>query len=229
MKIVLVIPAGGVGRRLDPNRPKQFIPLGGIPIIARTIRAAERIDRIDSIVIAAAANAVERMKEIVREYDFKKVIEIVVGGAERSDSVYNALQTETARNSDILLVHDAARPFASESLYLRTIDAAIERGAAIPALTPKETIKRKTAADLVRKTLNRDELVSVQTPQAFRTQILIESAAKFKSLDLPATDDASIVEHFGVPVKIVPGEETNIKITTKLDFELANIIARNPD
>lgn len=229
MKIVLVIPAGGVGKRLDPKCPKQFISIGGIPIIARTILAAETIDRIDAIVIASATNAIDRMNDIVRDYDLRKVKEIVPGGAERSDSVYNALQTETARNSDILLVHDAARPFASESLYLRTIEAAIEHGAAIPALPPKDTIKRKTADDFVDKTLNRGELVSVQTPQAFRTKLLIESNEKFKSLEFPATDDASIVERFGVPVKIVPGEETNIKITTKLDPELAKIIAKVAD
>jgi 2-C-methyl-D-erythritol 4-phosphate cytidylyltransferase len=139
----------------------------------------------------------------------------------------NALNSPEIKNSEIVLVHDAVRPFASSELVSNIIKAVKKYNAAIPATMPKETIKQKDNNDCVRLTYARSLLASVQTPQGFNKNILIDAYKKAKKDNFYGTDDASLVEHSGNKVKIIQGEETNIKITTPLDLEIAYLILKN--
>jgi 2-C-methyl-D-erythritol 4-phosphate cytidylyltransferase len=221
MKTVAIIPAGGIGKRFNSALPKQFIELHDIPIIIRTLLAFENSKSVDSIVIAVPDDYKVFLSELIIEYDIHKVRQIVSAGAERQDSVKNALDTTIAQSSDIILIHDGVRPFVTEQLIENIIKAAIEYGAALPALTPKETIKLIGDDDFVSETLERLILRSVQTPQGFKTEIILKAYENSKNIDFISTDDAQLVEQSGFPVKVILGEEANIKITTQTDLKIA--------
>lgn len=223
MSVAVIIPAAGSGTRFGGAMPKQYLPLRAMPILVRTIGVFAQIPEINAILVAVSDGMSEYASQIIEDFYPRRVI-LISGGNERQESIYNAVQHPALENADIILVHDAVRPFVSTRLVRSVIDAAREHGAAIPALSPKETIKQLTRDGFVEQTYNRSLLGSVQTPQGFQRQLLIDAHREAMLDSFSGTDDASLVEYIGSPVKVVQGEEDNIKITTQRDFQLADII-----
>lgn len=226
MKCALIIPAGGKGKRFGSDIPKQFVELAGVPIIVRTIKAFDDVDDVEGIVIPTHSDYFDFMNELVKKYELSKVKEVVVGGVERQDSVYNGMLTKTCQAAEIILVHDAVRPFVSKELIEKIIEETEESGATIPAYKPADTIKEIDNLRLVKKTLNRDKLVSVQTPQGFWQDLLTKAFEAIRNSGFNATDSASMVEFIGYKVSIVEGEKKNFKITTPFDLEFAEFLTK---
>jgi 2-C-methyl-D-erythritol 4-phosphate cytidylyltransferase len=222
MNNCLIIPAGGSGKRFGDELPKQFHLLQGIPLIVRTIKAFEKIDSIKSVVIAVSDKFKDELYSMVNKYNVPKNISIVTGGAERQDSVYNALQDTLVRDSDFVLIHDAVRPFVTKETVEKLIAIAANTGGAIPAIIPKDTVREVLPTGDYR-THRRDRLRLIQTPQVFKTEMILKAYANAMKEKFYSTDDAAIFEHFGYEFLIVEGDENNIKITTKTDFVFAEL------
>ena len=215
--VAVLIPAGGIGARLGHRTPKQFLPLGREPILAATLRHFRRHPRVGAVVVAVPAAHVERARRTLGRGG--AALKVVVGGATRQDSVWLALQAAPA-SAAVLLVHDAVRPFLTRGLIDALIDAAERDGAAICGLPIAETVKR-VRDGLVERTLDREGLWSVQTPQAFQAAVLREAHDKARRDGFVGTDEAMLVERLGHPVRMVPGSADNVKITTADDLRRA--------
>ena len=216
--VTAIIAAGGAGTRLGAGRPKQLLRLGGATILQRSVEAFDRCDRVGEIVLvlppalAAGPALVETMHGTP--------LRVVAGGARRQDSVARGFDAVTG--SDIIVVHDAARPFCPSDLIARTIDAARRHGAAVAALPVPDTLKQRSvgAGRFVGRTLARDRIVQAQTPQAFRAGILAE-AIRLGRAGVEATDEAGLAERAGHKVALVDGDPWNVKITTERDLAIA--------
>ena len=217
MGIKLIIPASGSGIRFGSKTPKQFLKIDGKEIIAHTISRFHNINLIDEIIIPAKKEYFSRLKNIIRKNNFYKIEKIVEGGKLRQDSVYRGLINLNCGAEDIILIHDAVRPFVSFKKILEIIMEAGKEKCVIPALKIPETVKKVDRKNFVEKTINREDLRIVQTPQAFRFDILKKSFEKAFRDNFTGTDEASIVEHSGYKVKVIEGEKGNIKITEKSD------------
>jgi 2-C-methyl-D-erythritol 4-phosphate cytidylyltransferase len=213
------VPAGGVGARLGRRTPKQFLTLGGGSILAITVGHLARHPAIDAVVVAAPAAHLERARRAVRALARHAELAVVAGGATRQESVWLALQAAPA-DAAIVLVHDAVRPFITRGLVDTVVAAARDGGAAICALPVAETVKR-VRDGRVETTVDRTDLWTVQTPQAFRVDLLREAHEKARRDGIVGTDDAALVERLGHPVAVVRGLEANIKITTPGDLRRA--------
>ena len=218
MSVCAVVPAGGLGTRMGGTVPKQFQNLNGKPILYYTLKVLQESGLISELILVVpkkeydnACNHWLGKPEIVKK--------VVVGGAKRQDSVYNGF-CEVSRESEIVLVHDGVRPFLSHKMIRETINAAREYGAAITAIPVHDTIKRVDASGLVSETVERENLWRVQTPQAFQYKILKEAFKKANSENFYGTDEGTLIEHFGAPIKVIEGSEKNIKITRPEDLEL---------
>ncbi len=223
-RVGVIIPAAGSGTRLGGGVAKQFLDLQGIPILAHTLQRFEQHPAIDVIAIAGSST-VELITEIVRTIRASKVIWIGTGGPRRQDSVWNALQALGDAALQIVLIHDAVRPFVAPTLIDAVIDATVTYGAAIPVIPPNDTIKEGPGGGFVKITPDRSKLWMVQTPQGFRYDLIIDAYRQAEQDQFTGTDDASLVEHFGVPVKMVQGSRDNFKITTGEDLEIARYLA----
>lgn len=224
MNCSVIIPAGGVGKRFGSTMPKQFIEMNGIPILIHTIRIFDKIDDVESIVIPVHNEWFTFTKEIIAKYECHKVKEVVIGGLERQDSVFNGIHTKSVQESEIVLVHDAVRPFASPLLVQNLINAAEDYGAAIPIIIPKDTIKEKNNKGIVVRTLDKNKHCLVQTPQAYWYDIISKAYTEATKASFQGTDEASLVEFIGYKVSVVEGEETNIKITSPFDLKISEVI-----
>jgi 2-C-methyl-D-erythritol 4-phosphate cytidylyltransferase len=222
-RLTILIPAGGIGTRLGSRTPKQFLGLAGAPILAATVEHFARHPRVDAIVVAAPAGHVERARTVLRRLGRRGTITVVAGGQTRQDSVWRALQAAPER-ADLVLVHDAVRPFITRALIDAVAAAAASAGAAICALPVSETVKR-VRGDLVEATVDRTGLWTVQTPQGFRAALLREAHDKARRDGEIGTDDAALVERLGHPVKVVRGLARNLKITTPEDLRRARRMA----
>lgn len=198
MRTVAIIAAAGKGKRFQGKIPKQYIKINGRPLIYYTLSVFNSCPFIDGIILVS--NKIEN-------YNLKKVFSVVKGGPTRAHSVYNGLKA-VPKDTEIVVIHDGVRPFVKPKLIKNVIDAAKRYGAAICAVPVKNTIK-EVRGSFVKKTLNREDLVSVQTPQAFRYKLLMD---RYKRFDL--TDDSALVSK----VKVVEGDYRNIKITTSEDL-----------
>jgi 2-C-methyl-D-erythritol 4-phosphate cytidylyltransferase len=227
LKTTAIITAGGSGKRFMSDIPKQYHLLDGVPIIVRTIQQFELSPVISDIVISVASDFIPLINQYISDYKITKISEVVSSGDERQDSVYNALQTSTANSADIIMIHDAVRPFISQNLIQSLFDATLIYGAVFPGLPPKETIKQLRPDGMVTKTLDRDSLIAVQTPESFKREIIIKAFSTAKDSGLIGTDSSSLVENIGIDVHTIPGEENNIKITTLIDFTFAKSILEN--
>ena len=216
MHVTAIIAAGGRGVRFGGARPKQLLLLGGIPVLQRSVDAFVYHERITDIVVALPADLAAAPPSYVLET--AKPLTVVDGGDRRQDSVARAFARVPA-SADIVVVHDAARPLVSSGLISRTIDAAIEHGAAIAALQATDTVKRADHRRVIVGTIPRTEVFLAQTPQAFRMSVLQEALSAASDID--ATDEAAIVERLGRPVVLVDGDARNVKITTADDLDLA--------
>jgi 2-C-methyl-D-erythritol 4-phosphate cytidylyltransferase len=217
-KVWSVVVAGGSGRRF--GRLKQYAPLGGRPVVARAVQACRRSS--DGIVLVVPS------PNDGGDGDRHGADVVVTGGPTRADSVRHGLSAVPA-DAEVIVVHDAARPLATQELFRAVIRAVTEDGAdgAVPGLTPVDTIKVVDDAGQVTSTLDRRTLVTVQTPQAFRAEVLRRAHERATP---GATDDAMLVEGLGATVLVVPGEAGNLKITTPDDLRAAErLLAGNGD
>jgi len=221
--VAVVIPAGGIGTRLGRRTPKQFLALGGSPILVATVRHFARHPRVTGIVVPAPAAHVERTRRLLGRMRGAPIT-VVVGGGTRQESVSRGLAA-VSTDSALVLVHDAVRPFITRALIDAVLGAARATGAAICALPITETVKR-VSGGLVEGTLDRSELVAVQTPQAFRADLLREAHDKARRDGFTGTDDAMLVERLGQSVRVVAGLAENVKITTSVDLRRARARAR---
>ena len=215
----VIIAAGGLGTRLKTIHPKPLVMLNGRPLLAYSMEIFERSPLIDSVIIVTHEYHILDVEDVVRHYDFRKVERVVTGGETRSASVYNGLR-EAGDNTDIVVIHDGARPLVKAQTVQRAIEQCKAHGAVVVGVKVKPTIKRVDPLNLfVRETLNRGELWEIQTPQVFNRELLLKAYAQHGVEN--HTDDAGLVERMGIPVKVVEGDYENIKITTNEDLVLA--------
>lgn len=224
-KNVAIILAGGKGKRMGANISKQFIEINEKPIIYYTIKCFEACKSIDEIILVLPKDEVNYFEKNIMERFDLKISKIVEGGKERQDSVYNALNS--IDECDIVLIHDGARPFVSQSIIEEGIEKAKEYGAAAPGVMPKDTIKVRDSSGFSIKTLRRDELVAIQTPQCFNFDIIKKCHQKIKEKNIQVTDDTMVVEMFDNKVYVYDGDYKNIKITTKEDLIFCNELLDN--
>jgi len=236
MKVVVSIPAAGLGTRMvsapsargkRPTATKQFSELGGTPILVHTLRKFVASPEVSEIYIALRGNEIEgfrtRLEKEAKDIPPKK-IHLVEGGEHRQHSVANAMTSIFAAADDIVLVHDAVRPFVTEEIIHDVIRAAQKFGAAIAALPAVDTVKqveRTSDGALITATLPRERVVMAQTPQGFRYDVLKKAFDEATADGFLGTDEAALVEHSGHAVAVVMGSARNIKITAPADMELA--------
>jgi 2-C-methyl-D-erythritol 4-phosphate cytidylyltransferase/2-C-methyl-D-erythritol 2,4-cyclodiphosphate synthase len=218
MYVTAIIAAGGRGERFGADRPKQLLEVGGQTILERSVNAFLTHDAVDELVVALPKDIAVRPPAYLLNTD--KPLSIVAGGARRQDSVSAAFQVVSER-ADVVLIHDTARPFVGADLITRTIAAAATSGAAIAALGSRDTVKHVRDGVVV-ATLDRRSIYVAQTPQGFRRDVLRDALA----ITSDATDEAALAEQAGHPVRIVAGEESNIKITMPEDLAIAEAISR---
>jgi 2-C-methyl-D-erythritol 4-phosphate cytidylyltransferase len=220
---IAIIPAAGSGSRLGGQTPKQFLNIGSAPILAHTMQRFIECDDIGALAIALPADRLDEFRERHRSVKIPKPIFYVQGGAERSDSILNALEAVAELNPEIVAVHDAVRPFVTSAQISAVIAKAKEVGAAILALPATDTIK-EVEDGLIQRTLDRRRIWRAQTPQAFGYDLLMRANKEARAAHLPSaltTDDSLLVERLGATVAVVEGSPNNIKITTPEDLILA--------
>jgi 2-C-methyl-D-erythritol 4-phosphate cytidylyltransferase len=205
--------------------PKQFLRLGRRSILEATLAHFQAPPLVNEIVIAVPEASLTRARRWLGRSRRRPMPRLVAGGATRQESVRRGLQADLDPATDIVIVHDAVRPFITRDLVRRVVRAAVASGAAVCALPIAETVKR-VRGGIVEATLDRSELCLVQTPQAFRYNLLREAHEKAQRDGVVGTDDAMLVERLGVPVRVIPGLEANIKITTPADLRRARAWAR---
>jgi len=220
-EIAAIILGAGKGKRLKRKTSKAFVSLGGRPLLYYSLRTFEYHPRIESIILVVRTQDFEKARSLIRKYKFRKVRKIVKGGRERVDSVWNALK-EIDFDPEYLLVHDSARPFLDKNLITRILKALKKYKAVIPGVRVQDTLKEVGEGNIVKKTLLREKIWFIQTPQGFRWEVLkkIINQPKFKLK--PVYDDACLIEA-KEKVKVVPGSFFNFKITTSEDLFLANL------
>jgi 2-C-methyl-D-erythritol 4-phosphate cytidylyltransferase/2-C-methyl-D-erythritol 2,4-cyclodiphosphate synthase len=226
MYVAAIIAAGGRGVRLGAGRPKQFLDLGGRSILEMSVAARAASDRINEIVVALPEDHLEAVAKSFTGV-IGKPLRFVAGGARRQDSVAHAF-AKTSPQADVIVIHDAARPFVTQDVISRVIDAALSHGAAIAAIAVRDTVKQTGEAHTVgsrriRATIPRDTVFLAQTPQAFRRDTLARALSEGATVD--ATDEAMLVERLGLPVHVVDGDPANVKITTPGDLAAAKAAA----
>ncbi len=245
MKVLVVIPAAGLGTRMaaapakgKPKKAapsKQFTDLGGTPILIHTLRKFAAVEPVNEIWIALRENEIDgfRLRLQAEAKDvLKKKVELVIGGEHRQQSVENALKALAAGADDIVLVHDAVRPFVTAEIIQEVIDAAAKYGAAIAGLPAVDTVKQvERTADgaLVKATIPRAGVVMAQTPQGFRYNVIKKAFDEAAADGFLGTDEASLVERSGHEVAVVMGSPRNIKITAPADMELAEFYLKSAD
>ena len=218
-----IIAAGGRGVRLGGARPKQFLALGGRPILERSVDAFVSSNRIAEVVVALPPDLAASIPDYLRHRG--KPVHVVEGGERRQDSVANAF-ARMSRSADVVVIHDAARPLVTSDLIGRTVDAAASYGAAIAALPVSDTVKRGGPDRFIVETIPRNEVFLAQTPQAFRVDVLRAALAQAPGGD--ATDEATLAERAGHRVHLVDGDPRNLKITTADDLATAErLVAGN--
>ncbi len=248
MKVVVIIPAAGLGTRMAPmpagakgkkKMPpsKQFTELGGTPILIHTLRKFAAVDAVGEIWIALRENEIAgfraRLESEAKDV-LKKKVELVAGGEHRQQSVENALNAvaAAARHDDIVLVHDAVRPFVTSEIIQEVIEAAAKYGAAIAGMPAVDTVKqveRTAEGALIKATIPRAGIVMAQTPQGFRYGVIKKAFDEAAADGFLGTDEASLVERSGHDVAVVMGSPRNIKITAPADMELAEFYLGSAD
>lgn len=218
MNITTIIVAGGSGTRMGSDTPKQFLLLGGMPVLMRTIEAMQQSVRnyVNNFIIVLPKSQIQQWSQLCRQYKFTTPHQIIQGGQTRFDSVKNGLSL--VQEADLVLVHDGVRPFVTAQIVEPAIRAAAEYGAAIPVVEVTDSLRRVDGE--CSYIVDRTEYRAIQTPQIFQRQLLIDSYQQ--SYNPTFTDDAAVVERMGYKIKLTEGSPSNIKITTPTDLKLAN-------
>ena len=222
--VVALVPAAGRGLRMGGSVPKQFLSLGGEPLVIQSLRALQAAPVVGQIILAVPPADVEYCEhEIVTRQRFTKVTKVVAGGAERQDSVRHAL-AQIPSDTEIVLIHDAVRPFVTLRMIAEVVAAARKEGAAIIALPTRDTVKQVRTDGMIERTVDRTPLWLAQTPQAFRRDWIETAHRKAHAEGVRATDDASLVEWLGYSVAVVEGSGENIKVTRPEDLVIGEAI-----
>ena len=228
MAVFVILPAAGIGTRMAAaggGAPKQFLSLGGVPVLVHSLRAFLSVPRVTDVYVAVREPEQTRMREVLAEHGLGDRIRVVTGGDARQDSVANALAAlPSTSDEDVVLVHDAVRPLIDAATIERTIDAIERHGAAIVAMPAVDTIKQvERTADgaLVTATIPRELIVHAQTPQGATVPLMKKAFAEAARDEFVGTDEASLLERAGVPVHVVPGTGRNLKVTQPGDLEIA--------
>ena len=222
-RIAAILPAAGMGTRMGAETPKQFLELDGTPIVIHSLRRIASCALVTDIIVATRADEVARLEERIAKEKFKQTVRVVKGGDSRQESVAAALN-EVPKDTEIVLVHDAVRPFVTTEITREVIEAARKYGAAIAGLPAVDTVKQvERTADgaLVKATIPRERIVMAQTPQGFRYGVIKKAFDEAAADGFLGTDEASLVERAGHEVAVVMGSPRNIKITSPADMELA--------
>jgi 2-C-methyl-D-erythritol 4-phosphate cytidylyltransferase len=226
MKTVAIIPAGGSGKRMQGRLSKQYLPLDGKPILVHTLRVFQRSPDIDEIILVVLEEDIQKVRQmIVESRRISKVRHVLAGGEQRQDSVRNGLAV-IGNDVEIVLIHDAVRPFVSEDLIHAVVREAEIHGAVTAGMPVKDTIKRVDRNGTVLETLDRQVLWMTQTPQAFKRYLIQEAYRKADADRFYGTDDASLVERMGFQVKMIAASYANFKITTPEDLLMAEFLIK---
>lgn len=243
MKVFVIVPAAGLGTRMaspaaakaKKPRTKQFKELGGVPILVHTLRKFAATPQVYEMIVALRRDEIAGFEnQIGKQFPeiLNKRFQIVEGGEHRQNSVANALARTAADSDDIILVHDAVRPFVTSEIISNVIEAANKHGAAIAGLPAVDTVKqveRTAEGALIKSTIPRASVVMAQTPQGFRYSILKKAFDSAIVDGFLGTDEASLIERAGLPVVVVMGSHCNMKITTPADMELAEFYLQHED
>ena len=226
-KNTAIVLAAGQGKRMNSKVQKQFLELGGKPLLYYSLKCFQDSGMIRDIILVTGAESVPFCKEeIVEKYGLTKVTKVIPGGKERYDSVYEGLLS--CENSDFVLIHDGARPFITEEIIRRGIQGVEKTGACVIGMPSKDTVKIADTQGYVAETPDRSTVWTIQTPQIFEYRLIREAHEKIRCRDMSAiTDDAMVVEQEkGVKVALVEGSYKNIKITTPEDLDIAEIFLK---
>lgn len=228
-QVSAIVLAAGQGKRMGSRIQKQFLDLGGYPVLYYSLKTFEE-SQVSQVILVTGEQEIEFCRrEIVERYGFSKIKAVVVGGAERYHSVYQGLKQVSA-SSDIVLIHDGARPFVDTDMIDRTIRAAEEFQACAAGMPSKDTVKIADENGFAASTPERSRVWMVQTPQAFSRALIwnaYQAMMEDESLQQGVTDDAMVVERLtGVPVRLVEGSYENMKVTTPEDMEVAAAILK---
>lgn len=221
MSVLAIIPAAGTGVRMGSGTPKQFLSLAGVPIFIHTLRKFARSPVIDSIDLGVRPEDMERVHQDLAREAFTKPVAVLAGGSSRQETVERALAAAPP-STEIVVVHDAVRPFVSLDLISRVVEAARRGGAAIPGVPSIDTVKQ-VELQMILGTIPRERIVLAQTPQAFRYPLLRDAFANARQEGFMGTDESSLVERLGVNVTALMGSDRNIKITKPSDLPLARL------
>jgi 2-C-methyl-D-erythritol 4-phosphate cytidylyltransferase len=224
MQADVILVAAGKGERMGAVLPKPFLSLSGTPLLVHTLRAVTRSALVRKVILVIAAEHKSLCQKILQSYGPLSVpITLVYGGVERQDSVRCGL-VALDPDSEIVAIHDAARPFLDPDILDASIHAAVEHGGAVVAVPARDTIKRVTEGGVVVETVPRQQLWLAQTPQTFRVSVIREAHARAEAEGIIATDDAALLEWNGKAVTVVVGSPRNFKLTTPDDFRLAEAV-----
>lgn len=224
LKVAAIIAAAGLGKRFGEGLRKQFQPLSGKPLIVYSIERFEEFKLINEIILVVPKDSINYcQREIKDKFQFKKITKIIPGGKERQQSVkmgFNSVSSET----DVVVVHDGVRPFVTARMIDEVVKESLNTGGAITAIPVKDTVKKSSTKNHVERTLSRDALWLAQTPQAFQYNVLKSAYEKTENDGFLGADESSLVERIGIRVTLVAGSQTNIKITTKEDLLLGELV-----
>jgi 2-C-methyl-D-erythritol 4-phosphate cytidylyltransferase len=224
MKADAVIVSAGKGHRFMEGKKKQFYLLADKPILAHTLTKFENCPLIRSILLVVGQEDMDYcLREIIEKYQYRKISQVVPGGKRRQESVKNGIDV-LPKGAEVVVIHDGVRPFVTREMIEESIRSAVRFQAVVMAMPVKETIKMVQRDGTVLKTLDRESLWQIQTPQTFKVNVIKEALHRATEDGFIGTDDASLVERLGVEVHILPGSYNNIKITTPEDLVLAQLI-----
>lgn len=221
--ISVVIPAAGNSTRMG-GLNKQLLLLDNIPVLVRTVSRFARIPLISEIIIVTRESDIPVIQNLIDVYNLSKAVKIIAGGATRQESVFIGLRYVRFNK---VLIHDGARPMVSEKCIMDLIEKLDSCSAAALGVSVKDTVKKVNHSGIITETLNRDELVQIQTPQGFDTKLILKAHQYAAENNISATDDCALAESIGVPVYVVKGEYSNIKVTTSEDILMCEILQKS--
>jgi len=224
MRIFAIIPAGGKGIRSGYSAPKQYLKFNGKELIAHTLEIFQKNTLVNEILIAAHPDYFSIIEKLKKKFNLNKISQIVKGGNERQDSVYNALASLEAKENDLIIVHDAARPLLSQKILTNAINLAKRKGNAVVCIKAKDTLIK--GKDYVGSYINREDVYYVQTPQIFTYKDLMEAIETAYKKNFRGTDESMLVKRLGKEIFIAEGSPLNFKITTKEDIEMFKKLIR---
>lgn len=227
MNVSAIVVAAGAGSRIGGELPKGYLKLWGRELLLRTLDRVFAVATIGQVIVVVAANELARAESLLRQ-DGQLAARpwmLAMGGATRQDSVRSGLARVTS-DVDIIAIHDGARPFVTPAFFDRCIREAAAKGAVVPGLVPRDTIKSVANDGKVQSTPPRSELREIQTPQVFRRELIADAHERAARQGFQATDDAMLVEWLGQPVYVIEGEKLNFKITLPEDVWLAETLIR---